>query len=172
MEINMNVSLHTAATKTFLTMLPNMASFLKKGEANAAERKIDPAVFLNARLAPDMLTLTRQVMIATDNAKGAAYRLAGMDVPKMEDTETTFDELQARIVKVIEMIKSIPASAYEGREDATIILPGPNNSSREFKALDYLFGHAIPNFQFHVVTAYNILRHNGVQIGKGDYFGR
>ncbi|MEO8529950.1 MAG: DUF1993 domain-containing protein [Deltaproteobacteria bacterium] len=168
----MSISLHTASTTTFLAMLANLASIMKKGEASATERKIDPSVFLNGRLAPDMLPLTRQIMIATDNAKGAAFRLAGIEVPKMADTETTFEELQARIATVIEMVKGIPASAYEGREDATITLPGPNNTSREFKALDYLFAYAIPNFQFHVVTAYNILRHNGVAIGKGDYFGR
>ena len=166
----MSVSLHTAATATFLTMLPNLAHVLQKGEASAIERKIDPQIFVQGRLAPDMLPLARQVMIATDNAKGAAYRLAGLEVPKMEDNETTFAELQARIAKTIELVKAVPGAAYEGREGVTIELP-QRSGVRTFAALDYLFGHAIPNFQFHVVMTYAILRHLGVPIGKSDYFG-
>jgi uncharacterized protein len=167
----MSVSLHTAATATFLTMLKNLAHVLAKGEASAHDRKIDPQIFLQGRLSPDMLPLVRQVMIATDNAKGAAYRLAGLEVPKMEDTETTFAELQARIAKTIDLIKAVPGASYEGREGATIELP-QRSGVRTFAALDYLFGYAIPNFQFHVVMTYAILRHLGVQIGKQDYFGQ
>lgn len=165
------ISLADAATRTFKIMLPALAHVLKKGEADAIARKIDPQIFLNARLAPDMLPLIAQVRIAADTAKSAVFRLAGQEVPKVEDNETSFGELQARIARMIEMISAVPASAFEGREGATIVLPS-RNGDRTFSALDYLFGYALPNFHFHVVTAYAILRHNGVVLGKSDYFGR
>jgi hypothetical protein len=167
----MSITLHKAATATFTTMLPALAHVLKKAEANALERKIDPSVFLNARIAPDMLPLVSQVRIATDTAKGAVFRLAGHEVPSIVDDETTFAQLQARIQHVLEMITSVPAADFEGREGATITLPG-RSGDRTFEALAYLFGYAIPNCLFHVVTTYDILRHNGVPIGKADYFGR
>ncbi len=167
----MTITFSVAATQTFLTMLNGLANVLKKAEANALERKIDPSVFLNSRLAPDMFPLVRQVQISTDSAKGVVHRLAGRDIPKMEDNETTFAELQARIAKTIDMVKAIPASELDGQEAREIIMKRPSGDVT-FNGQDYLLIHGLPNFLFHVVTAYNILRHNGVPIGKEQYFGR
>ena len=112
----MTITFSAAATQTFLKMLNGLSNVLKTAEANAAERKIDPSVFLNARLAPDMFALTRQVQVATDAAKGALHRIAGREIPKMEDNETSFAELQARIAKVVDMFKAMPASELDGQE--------------------------------------------------------
>ena len=168
----MSINLHAAATQTFLTSLRGLSHVLKKAEANAVERKIDPSVFLNARLAPDMFHLTRQVQIASDTAKGAAHRLAGLEIPKFEDNETTFAELQARIEKTVALIKSIPADAINGQESRQITIRTSPTSEMTFAGQDYLLNYALANFLFHVVTAYNILRENGVPLGKLDYFGR
>ena len=167
----MSLTFSAASTQTFLTMLNGLSNVLKKAEANAAERKIDPSVFLNARLAPDMFSLTKQVQVATDTAKGALHRIAGRDIPKMEDNETSFAELQARIAKVMDMFKSIPAAELDGQEGREIVMKRPSGDLT-FRAQDYLFSFALPNFLFHVVTAYDILRHNGVPLSKESYFGR
>ena len=167
----MPINMHAAATQTFLTALNGLSQVLKKAEANATERKIDPSVFLNARLAPDMFHLTRQVQVATDTVKGAVHRLAGLEIPKFEDNETTFAELQARIEKTIALVKSIPADLINGHEDREVVMRRPSGDM-SFKAQDYLLGFALPNFLFHAVTAYDILRHNGVPLGKDVYFGR
>ena len=155
----------------FANMLTNMAHLLTKTEAWATERKIDPAVLLNDRLTPDMFTMKRQVQIATDHAKGAAARLGGVENPSFPDTEETFAELQARIVKVRDFILSVPEAGFDGSEDRDITLKvGPEQMT--FPGSQYLQGFAIPNFYFHMTTAYAILRHNGVPLGKGDFFGR
>jgi uncharacterized protein len=167
----MTISFHTTATQTFLTMLKGLQQVLKVAEADAQARKIDPQVLLNSRLAPDMFSLVRQVQIATDNAKGAVHRLAGREIPKFEDSETSFAELQTRLERTIELIKSIPAQEIDGHESRTITMSRPSGEM-VFTAPDYLLGFAIPNFMFHVVTAYNILRHNGVPLGKDEFFGR
>lgn len=167
----MTITFSVAATQTFLTMLNGLANVLKKAEANAAERKIDPSVFLNSRLAPDMFPLLRQVQISSDSAKGVVHRLAGREVPKMEDNETTFAELQARIAKTIDLVKSIPASELDGHEGREIVMKRQSGDVT-FSGQDYLLGFALPNFLFHVVTAYDILRHNGVPLGKDQFFGR
>lgn len=167
----MTINLHAAATQTFLVALAGLSRVLKKGEANAIERKIDPSVFLNARLAPDMFHLIRQVQIATDTVKGSVHRLAGLDVPKFEDNEATFAELQARIEKTVALVKGIPADLINGHEDREVIMRRPSGDMA-FKGQDYLLGYALPNFLFHAVTAYDILRHNGVPLSKEDYFGR
>lgn len=167
----MTINLHTAATQTFLVSVGGLSQVLQKAEANAAERKIDPSVFLNARLAPDMYPLTRQVQIATDTVKGAVHRLAGLEIPKFEDNEATFAELQARLEKTIALVKSIPADLINGQEDREIIMRRPTGDMT-FRAQDYLLGFALPNFLFHAVTAYDILRHNGVPLGKSEFFGR
>lgn len=166
----MTISMYQASAPVFSTMLKNLAHVLAKGEANAAQRKIEPAVFLNDRLAPDMFPLTRQVQIATDHAKGAAARLSGRDILKLEDKETSFTELLARIEKVREHLATYSAADIDGSEEREIVL----NAGREmrFTGQQYLLGFAMPNFYFHVTTAYNILRHNGVTIGKADFFGR
>jgi uncharacterized protein len=167
----MTFSFHAAATQTFLTMLKGLQQVLKIAEADAQARKIDPQVFLNSRLAPDMFPLVRQVQIVTDTAKGAVHRLAGREIPKFEDTETSFAELQIRLERTIELVKSIPAQEINGHEGRTITMRRPSGEM-VFVAQDYLLGFAIPNFMFHVVTAYNILRHNGVPLGKDEFFGR
>ena len=166
----MTLSMYQASAPRFVNMLDNLAAILDKAAAHCAAKKIDPAVLLAARLYPDMLPLARQVQIACDNAKGAVARLAGAEVPKHEDTEKTFDELKARIAKTIAFVNTVPAAQVDGSEDRDIHL---KLGSREvdWKGMQYLLGFALPNFYFHVVTAYDILRHNGVEVAKRDYIG-
>jgi hypothetical protein len=143
---------------------------LEKAEQYAEEKKIDPSVLINARLAPDMYPLSRQVQIATDMAKGCAARLAGLEVPVYEDNETTFEELRARIAKTVAFIQSVDAERIDGSEERNITL---KLRSREvsFAGQPYLLHFVLPNFYFHVTTAYAILRHNGLAIGKMDFIG-
>ena len=133
-------------------------------------KKIAPEVLLAARLFPDMLPMVKQVQIATDHAKGCVARLAGIEVPKFEDNEQSFEELRARIAKIIAFVESVPAAHIDGSEERDISLKA-GGKEMSFKGLPYLLGYALPNFYFHLVTAYNILRHNGVEIGKRDYIG-
>jgi hypothetical protein len=165
-----SLNLHAVCIPLFSASLKNLGSVLAKGEANAKERGIDPAVFLASRLAPDMFALTRQVQIATDNAKGMAYRLAGREVPAMEDKETSFEELQARIAKVRDMLNGFKAADFAGAEAREITLK-LRSGEVKFSGIDYVTRFAIPNFFFHVTTAYDILRHNGVPVGKPDFLG-
>lgn len=166
----MTVSIYTASVPLLKQMLEALSHVLGKAAANAAERKIDPSVFVTARLAPDMLTLTRQVQIATDMSKAGVARLAGVDVPKYEDTETTLEDLQARIAKTVAFMEGVPASAIEGSDDKAInFKAGPREMS--FNGSDYLLKWVIPNMMFHCTTAYDILRHNGVPVGKRDFLG-
>lgn len=151
--------------------LTNLSAVLKKGEAFAEAKKIAPDVLLNARLAPDMYPLVRQVQIATDLSKGAAARLAGLEVPKYEDNETTFAELYARIEKTIAFMDGIQAAQLVGAEEREITLL-IREVELKFTGLDYLLNWAQPNVYFHVTTAYNILRHNGVALGKRDFLGQ
>ena len=154
----------------FIHSLRSLSAILTKAEAHCAARKIDPSVMLTARLFPDMLHFTRNVQIVCDTAKGLAARLSQTDLPSYADDEASFAELQARIQKTIDFMNAVPAAAFEGAEDREIVMKaGP----REFKftGANYLAGFATPNFYFHMTTAYNILRHNGVEIGKGDYMG-
>lgn len=151
-------------------MLTNLDNVLKKAEADCEARKIDPGVFINGRLAPDMLPLVRQVQIATDHAKGAASRLAGQESPKWADDEKTFADLHARVVKTIDHLKTFKPAQFDAAETRSIELKFPNGAMT-FTGKDYLLNFAVPNFYFHYVTAYAILRHNGVQIGKGDFIG-
>ncbi len=148
--------------------LSNLAHILKRGEEHADAKKIEHTILLNARLFPDMYSLIRQVQIATDMSKGGVARLAGLEVPHYEDDETTFAELQARIAKTIAFIDSVKPAQMEGAEtrDITLVV---RNKPMEFKGLDYLLKWVNPNVYFHVTTAYNILRHNGVELGKPDY---
>ena len=118
-----------------------------------------------------MFNLTKQVQVATDSAKGALHRIAGREIPKMEDNETSFAELHARIAKVVDMFKSIPAAELDGQEDREIVMKRAIGDMT-FRAQDYLLSFALPNFLFHIVTAYDILRHNGVPLSKESYFGR
>ncbi|WP_237154615.1 DUF1993 domain-containing protein [Oryzibacter oryziterrae] len=167
----MTISLYSAAAPVFVQMLGALSRVLKKAEGYAAERKIDPSVYLNMRLCADMFPLTRQVQIACDHAKGATARLSGSENPKFEDTEATFAELQARIEKTLAFVKSVPADKIDGQEERPINISFPG-MSLDFTGQDYLLHYALPNFYFHVTTAYAILRHAGVPLGKADYFGR
>lgn len=164
----MTISMYAASAPQFVSMLRSFDAILVKTQAHAAAKKIDPNVLLNARLFPDMFTFTRQVQIATDHAKGAVARLAGLEVPKYEDTEQSFDELRARIAKTIAFVESVPAAQIDGSEERDIALKAGSHELA-FKGMAYLIGFAQPNFYFHLVTAYNILRHNGIEIGKRDY---
>ena len=151
-------------------MLGALAKVLAKGEANITERKIDPAVILSGRLAPDMLPLTKQVQIASDTAKFAASRLTGREAPSFEDNEQTFAELQARIAKTTDYLATFSAADLDGSEDRTIMRKS-RGSELNFTGLEYLQRFALPNFFFHVTTAYDILRHNGVPLSKTDFLG-
>ncbi len=166
----MPISMYQASAPRFVNMLKNLSAILDKAQAHAEAKKIDPAVLLASRLYPDMFTLTRQVQVACDNAKGAAARLAGVEVPKHEDTEQTFADLKARIAKTIDFVDSFKPAQIDGSEEKNIHLKlGPLEV--DWKGMQYLLGFALPNFYFHVVTAYDILRHNGVEIGKREYIG-
>lgn len=164
----MTISMYEASVPVFRARLTALSNVLRKGEANAQERKIDEAVFLNARLAPDMLPLTGQIQIASDNAKGAPTRLAGREHVRFEDNEKTFADLQARIAKTIELLDTFKPEEIDGSEDRVIEM---KLGSREMKftGMQYLLHFAMPNFYFHVTTAYTILRHNGVPLSKPDF---
>ena len=166
----MTISMYEASAPRFVNILNNLAVLLDKAQAHCEARKIDPLVLTSYRLYPDMLPFTRQITIACDNAKGAVARLAGVEIPKHEDTEKTFEELKARIAKTVAFVETFKPAQLEGSEEKTIVL---KLGSREvtFKGMQYLLGYAHPNFYFHVVTAYDILRHNGVELGKRDYIG-
>ena len=164
------LTMYEATIPTLKRLLTNLSAILKKGEAHADAKKIDHSIFLNARLAPDMYALTRQVQIATDMSKGAAARLAGVDIPKYEDDETTFADLQARITKTVAFIDGIQPAQLEGSENRDIVIT-VRNTNLAFKGQAYLLNWVNPNVYFHVSTAYNILRHNGVELGKLDFLG-
>jgi len=166
----MTLSMYEASAPRFVAMLQNLNGILAKAEAHAAARKIDPAVLLTARLFPDMFALTRQVQIATDHAKGAVARLAGVEVPKYDDNEQSFADLRARVDKTIAFVQTLRADQVNGSEERDIALR-VGGHDLAFKGMAYLLGFALPNFYFHLTTAYNILRHNGVEIGKRDYIG-
>lgn len=163
--------MYQASIPVFVRMLDNLTEILKKAEAYADAKKIDHSVLINARLAPDMFPLSRQVQIATDGVKGCAARLAGIEVPSYADTETTFPELYARIQKTIDFLKSVTAKQIDGTEDKQISL-NVGKRALEFKGQVYLLYFVIPNFYFHVTAAYAIIRHNGVDIGKMDFLGK
>lgn len=166
----MTLSMYQASVPVFVRMLGNLSAILDKAAAHAEARKIDPTVLLNARLYPDMLPLTTQIHIAADFAKGATARLAGLDVPKYEDNETSFAEFKARIDKTLAFVKSVQPAQIDGSENRDVnITVGGNPMS--FKGMAYLLRFALPNFYFHLTTAYDILRHNGVEIGKRDFIG-
>ena len=164
----MAISMYRASVPVFLQMLPCLSALLDKAAAFAEAKKVEPAVLLNGRLSPDMFPLTRQVQIATDFAKGTVARLAGQDPPKYEDTETTIPELKARIAKTVDFIKNFQPGQIDGSAERQITIP-LGGEKRSFQGENYLVNFALPNFFFHMTTAYAILRHNGVEIGKGDY---
>ncbi|MCK9608782.1 MAG: DUF1993 domain-containing protein [Methylomonas sp.] len=166
----MSAFMYAVTVPPILRSLANLRAILKKAIAHAEQKKIDPSVLVNARLYPDMYPLSRQVQIATDVAKGAAARLAGQEPLKYQDTESTLAELIARIDKTVALLESLTAEQINGSADKTILLPRHDRTS-EFKGLDYLTDFVLPNIYFHVATAYAILRHNGVELGKQDFLG-
>jgi hypothetical protein len=166
----MKVSVHSLAVEQVSHTLSQLLGFFDKADAYAEAKKFDVSVLVNSRLAPDMLPFVRQIQIASDNAKFGVARLAGIEAPKFEDNEKTLDELRARVRKTLDFIKSVPASAFEGAEDRDIKIAVPNRTF-EMKGLTYLRGWVLPNVFFHVTTAYLILRHNGVDVGKRDFLG-
>jgi hypothetical protein len=166
----MSLSMYQASIPVCIRMLNNLSAILDKGAADAEARKIDPAVFIAARLAPDMHPLPRQIQIATDVVKGGAARLAGIDPPSYADTEATFPELKARIAKTVAFLESLKPEQIDGSEERTITLKlGPQEVSMTGQA--YLLGFVLPNLYFHATAAYAILRHNGVNVGKRDFLG-
>jgi hypothetical protein len=161
----MSISMYRASIPVFIRALGNLSAILKKGEAHEGS-----ASFIDARLAPDMLTLAGQVQRASDAVKAGAARLGGIDNPSFPDTEKTFAELQARITKTIDFLQGVKPEQIDGGEQRTIQLKAGQRELK-FTGMDYLFGFVLPNLYFHVATAYDILRHKGVPIGKMDYLG-
>lgn len=166
----MSLTMYSAFIPVAIHTLQNLSAILAKGAAHCEARKIDPSAFLSARLYPDMFPLSRQVQIASDTVKGAAARLAGIEIPRFEDNETTFAELQARLDKTVAFLKTIQPDQIDGKEDADIVLSFPARTF-EFKGQAYLTGWVLPNLYFHTTTAYALLRHGGVELGKADYLG-
>ena len=166
----MPISMYQASVPRFVATLGNLSRILDKAEAHAEARKLDPAALTAFRLFPDMLPLTAQVQIACDTAKGAVARLAGLEIPVHEDSEQTLAELKARIVKTIAFVESVTPAQVDGSDDREIVIRRRDKETR-YTGMQFLLGQALPNFYFHVTTAYAILRHNGVEIGKRDYLG-
>ena len=166
----MTISMYQASVPRFVNILGNLSKILDKTQAHIDAKKIADATLTGDRLFPDMLPMATQVQIACDTAKGVVARLAGLDIPAFDDNETTLAELKARIAKTITFIQSVSAQQIDGTEDKAIVTKRGDKETH-YKGMQFLLGHAIPNFYFHVTTAYNILRHNGVEIGKRDYLG-
>lgn len=169
-ETTMPLTMHSASAPVFTRMLGHLLNWLDKAEAHAQARKFDPANYLSARLAPDMLPFTKQIQIACDAAKFGVARLAGVEAPKFDDNEASLADLRARVRKTLDFIESIPAGQVTGSDERAVVLPrrdGPVTLQGEF----FLKHYALPNFYFHIVTAYALLRHNGVDLGKADYLG-
>ncbi len=167
----MTISMYQASVPNFIRLLRHLATILDKGAAYAETKKIDPAVLVSARLYPDMFPLSRQVQIATDVVKACPARLSGQQPPKFEDNEASFPELLARIEKTIVFLETFKAAQLDGTEGKRIAVPS-RNGSMEMDGLPYLMNYVIPNFYFHVTTAYAILRHCGVELGKSDFLGK
>jgi len=166
----MSLSMHQACVPPAVRTLRALSTILSKAQAHCEARSIDPQALLQSRIFPDMFPLTRQVQIACDMVKGGAARLSGVEIPSFPDTETTFAELQARIDKTIAFIESVPAAQIDGSEGRHIRIP-LRDRTVEFDGQTYLTTWVLPNFHFHVTTAYNLLRHGGVEIGKRDFLG-
>ncbi|MBF5041806.1 DUF1993 domain-containing protein [Aggregicoccus sp. 17bor-14] len=167
----MAISMYSASVPVFLKMLGNMQTWLGKAAAFAETKKFDPNTLLTARLAPDMLPFKNQIQIACDSAKLGVARLAAAEAPKFEDNEATLKELEARIAKTIDYLKTVKAEQVDGSEERPISVPRRTGEPLQFTGEAYLKGHALPNFFFHATMTYALLRHNGVDLGKADYLG-
>jgi hypothetical protein len=163
--------MHATSVPVFKQMLNSLDAILSKAEEHADAKKIDPSVFLQARLSPDMFPLLRQVQIAADFAKGVSARLAGVDVPEYEDSEVNFADLHARLAKTLAFIDGLNAAQFDGSETKEIVLRPGTPKEKKLSGQAYLLSYGLPQFFFHVTTAYAILRHNGVELGKRDYMG-
>jgi hypothetical protein len=167
----LTLSLRTVAIDSFVGMLGDLSNVLGKGAEHAKAKKFDEAVLVGARLAPDMYSLAQQVQTACDSAKNGTARIIGKEPPRHQDNEKTIDELKARIAKTVDYLKGLPIGAFEGASDRKIVQDLQNGLELEMTGAQYLQDWALPNFYFHVVTAYDILRHNGVEVGKRDFMG-
>ena len=167
----MTSAIYTASIPVFKQMLGGLSGVLAKADAHVAAKKIDPNALLQARLFPDMFTLLRQVQVATDFAKSVSARLAGVDVPKLDDNEQTFADLQARITTVLTFIEGLDVALFEEAATREIVTQAGTPKEKRFTGTSYIFNYALPHFFFHTTTAYAILRHNGVEVGKKDYIG-
>lgn len=167
----MTISMYQASVPSFVRTLGNLSAILDKAQAHVEAKKLDPAALTAFRLFPDMFPMTRQVQIACDAAKGGVARLAGLEIPVHEDSEKTLAELQARIAKTLAFVQSVTPAQIDGSEEKDIVIKR-GDTETHFKGQQFLLGNVLPNFYFHVSTAYNILRHNGVEIGKRDYLGK
>jgi hypothetical protein len=162
--------MYQASVPRFVNILGNLSNILDKAQAHVDAKKLDETALTTYRLFPDMLPMARQVQIACDGAKGVVARLAGVEIPAHEDNEKTLAELKARIAKTIVFVQSVTPEQIDGTEDKAIVIKRGDKET-QYTGMQFLMGHAIPNFYFHVTTTYNILRHNGVEIGKRDYIG-
>jgi hypothetical protein len=167
----MTISMYQASVPRITNMLNNLGAILDKAQAHVDAKKLDEAALTNARLFPDMLAMNRQVHIATDTAKGVVARLAGVEIPAYEDNEVSFADLKARVDKTVAFVQSFSPEQIDGTEDKAIVTKRGDKETH-YTGMQFLLGHAMPNVYFHVTTAYNILRHNGVEIGKRDYLGQ
>jgi uncharacterized protein len=167
----MSLSMHATTAPAFERMLGNMLAWFDKAQAHAEARRFDTGNYLGLRLAPDMLPLTRQVQIACDGAKGCMARLAGLEVPKWDDTEATLDELRARVRRTRDYVQSFAPAQVDGSEGREILLPTRQGDPLRFTGEDYVRHFVLPNFYFHATTTYALLRHAGVELGKRDYLG-
>ena len=167
----MTISMYQASVPRFVNILGNLSNILDKTQAHIDAKKLSDASLTAFRLFPDMLPMTTQVQLACDTAKGVVARLAGVDIPAFEDNEQTIAELKARVAKTIAFIQTITPAQIDGTEDKDIVTKRGEKETH-YKGMQFLLGHAIPNFYFHITTAYAILRHNGVEIGKRDFLGK
>ncbi|MEZ5533705.1 MAG: DUF1993 domain-containing protein [Steroidobacteraceae bacterium] len=167
----MTLSMYQASVPRLVAILENLSAILDKAQAHIDARKVDVAVLMGARLALDMYPFSKQVQIACDKARSVVARLAGMEVPRYGDDERTLADLQARIARTVAFVRSVPPERIDGTEDKEVVLPVAGQETR-YTGLQLLLGHSMPNVYFHVTTAYNILRHNGVAIGKRDFLGQ
>jgi hypothetical protein len=166
----MQISMYQASVPVFIRMLTNLVAILERAAAHAEARKIDPSVLLNDRLFPDMFPLVRQVQIAADMAKAGPARLAGLQPPSFEDTEKSFPELIERVRRTVAFLETLKAEQIDGSEGRSVTWP-TRGTTRTLPGLQYLLNHVAPNVYFHITTTYNILRHNGVELGKQDFLG-
>jgi hypothetical protein len=166
----MSISMYQASVPRFVNILGNLSNILDKAQAHVDAKKIDATALTTYRIFPDMLPMSKQVQIACDTAKGVIARLAGVDIPAYEDNEVTLADLKARVAKTIAFIQTFTPAQIDGTEDKAIVTKRGDKETH-YKGMQFLLGHAVPNFYFHVTTTYNILRHNGVEIGKRDFLG-